>query len=363
MHENRLTLLTKAMEEANLDTLLISHPSSIYYYTGYSVDPGERLLLLSIRRNLPPILYLNRLFPQPNALPGNGTVFAYSDGQDVLTQVSEDLEGSHIGVDKFWASHFLLDLMALKPDDTIVNGSPLVDTQRSIKSADEQAFMAQASALNDQAMTQIIAELSKGQSEKDMVQKLGQIYHELGCQGFSFDPIIAYGANAADPHHLTDDSLPHIGDSIVIDIGAIYQGYASDMTRTVFYGEADSKACEVYALVQQANQAAIDFIRPGIPFSQIDYAARKIIEDAGYGEYFTHRLGHFIGMDCHEAGDVSQYNHDVTQVGQIFSIEPGIYLPGQVGVRIEDLVLVTPDGCQVLNQVSKDLHIIDPTGQ
>ena len=220
--------------------------------------------------------------------------------------------------------------------------------------------MREASALNDQATLALINLVADGLPESEMVSELAGIYQRLGCQGFSFEPIIAYGANGADPHHETNDDRPQPGDSVVIDIGSSYKGYCSDMTRTVFYGEPDEESRRVYETVRQAQEAAIKAVRPGVTFASIDRAARQVIEEAGYGEYFTHRTGHFIGREVHEAGDVSEFNQAQAQVGQIFSIEPGIYLPGKVGVRIEDLVLVTETGCQVLNQVSKDLMVVEP---
>ena len=174
----------------------------------------------------------------------------------------------------------------------------------------------------------------------------------------SFEPIIAFGKNAADPHHSNDDSKIQKFDSIIIDMGCKYQGYCSDMTRTVFYGGITEKQMEVYELVKQANEAAEKIIRPGIKLADIDKCARDIIAKAGYGEYFNHRLGHFIGRDVHEYGDVSQSFDMKVEAGMIFSIEPGVYLPGEFGVRVEDLVLVTEDGCQVLNSYAKDIQIL-----
>lgn len=360
MNEYRLQSLIQAMNDQKLDNLLISDPASIYYYTAYRNQPGERLYLLNISRTGQKQLYLNRLFPQAKDLDPDIEIFWYDDGEAILTKLAKELSGNTIGIDKYWPSHFLLDLLALNPQIKPVNGSLLVDQQRAIKSLDEQERMRKASDLNDRAMEAIIAQVQYGYSELTMVDKLRQIYQNLNMDGFSFEPIIAYGANGADPHHETNQDRPVLGDAVVIDIGAFYQGYASDMTRTVFYGQPSPENLEIYNIVLQANEAAIAKIRPGVSFSEIDLTARNIIEQAGYGPYFTHRLGHFIGQETHEAGDVSQFNHELIQEGQIFSIEPGIYLPNQIGVRIEDLILVTEDGCEILNKVSKEPLIIQP---
>ena len=149
------------------------------------------------------------------------------------------------------------------------------------------------------------------------------------------------------------------GDSNVIDIGAPFNHYWCDMTRTVFYKSVSEKQREVYETVRRANEAAIAKIKPGVAFKEFDLAARKVIEDAGYGEYFTHRTGHSIGMKEHEKPPVASDCEVIARPGMVFSIEPGIYLPGQFGVRVEDLVLVTEDGCEVLNKYTKDLIVVE----
>ncbi|HBG67376.1 MAG TPA: peptidase M24 family protein, partial [Kandleria vitulina] len=165
--------------------------------------------------------------------------------------------------------------------------------------------------------------------------------------------------NGADPHHVGDDSRLKEGDSIIVDMGCIYNGYCSDMTRTFFYKSVSEKQKDVYNLVLKAQLAAEAAIKPGLKLSDIDKVARDIISEAGYGEEFNHRLGHFIGRLTHEAGDVSSANDAIIKPGMIFSIEPGVYLPGEFGVRIEDLVLVTEDGCKVLNHYPKELMILE----
>ena len=169
---------------------------------------------------------------------------------------------------------------------------------------------------------------------------------------------MAFGANAADPHHAPDDTVVEPGDCVLFDVGCIKDGYCSDMTRTFYYKEASEQHKLVYHTVRQANEAAIAKIKPGIPLCELDKTARDLITEAGYGPYFTHRLGHFIGLGEHEFGDVSSVNTDKAVPGMIFSIEPGIYLTGDTGVRVEDLVLVTETGCEVLNAAPKDLRVV-----
>lgn len=360
MQAERLEALVQGLKAAGIAQQLVADPSSIAYLIGYETQPGERLLLLKVAADGRHQLYLNQLFPQASDLAHDIEIVTYRDGEPVISCLAQSLAPGKTGIDKVWPSHFLLDLMAERQDLQPVNAAYLVDDLRAIKSPEEQELMREASALNDQATLALINLVADGLPESQMVSELAGIYQRLGCQGFSFEPIIAYGANGADPHHETNDDRPQPGDSVVIDIGSSYKGYCSDMTRTVFYGEPDEESRRVYETVRQAQEAAIKAVRPGATFASIDRAARQVIEEAGYGAYFTHRTGHFIGREVHEAGDVSEFNQAQAQVGQIFSIEPGIYLPGKVGVRIEDLVLVTETGCQVLNQVSKDLIVVEP---
>ena len=175
----------------------------------------------------------------------------------------------------------------------------------------------------------------------------------------AFDPLICFGENGAFPHHETGDSKLKPGDSVIIDTGHRWGMYCSDMTRTVFFKSCTDEQRNVYDIVNKANRAGESIARPGIALRDVDAAARNVIIGAGYGEFFTHRTGHGIGIDVHEPPDVAATNSQLAEVGMVFSVEPGIYLPGKFGVRIEDLVAMTEDGCEVLNHHTHDLIIVD----
>ena len=357
MFIKRREQVAQRMQQEGVGHLIISDPASIFYLTGAWFHPGERMIVLHMQPDASLKLIINELFPLEADL--GAEVVWYNDTKDGIAYLAAGIEGgSVIGVDKFWAAHFLLRLMDQKPEYKYINGSMLVDRVRMKKDDSEKNFMRVASQLNDEAMAKMVVLAREGRSELEMVKMLSKIYEEIGADGFSFDPIIAYGANGADPHHGCDGSTPKAGDSIIIDIGCKKDDYCSDMTRTIFFGEPNAKSREVYEVVKEANLRAIAKVKPGAKFSEIDLAAREYIESKGYGQYFTHRTGHSIGIDVHDFGDVSAINHDEVGEGMIFSIEPGIYLSGEVGVRIEDLVLVTADGCEILNQYSKDLIVI-----
>jgi len=357
MNKERIDGVVANMKEAGLDYLLISEPSSIDYLIDYINNPGERMYVLMLGTKGDHKLFFNKLFFVDRDL-GIDIVW-HSDVDDATQTIVDNLkDAKKIGVDKHWSANFLLDLMEKLPDVKFINGSKCVDYKRMVKDDHEQQLMIEASRINDQAIHEVIHQVSLGLSELEVAAKLGDIYSKFGGEGNSFDAIIAYGANGANPHHENDASRLKPGDSIIIDMGCKYQGYCSDMTRTVFYKEVSQEAKEVYELVKAANEAAEAIIKPGVKLCDIDKTARDLITKAGYGKEFNHRLGHFIGKDVHEYGDVS-VNFDLeVQEGMVFSIEPGVYLAGKFGVRIEDLVLVTKDGCKVLNSYTKDLIVI-----
>lgn len=357
MNKERIDGVVANMKEAGLDYLLISEPSSIDYLLDYVNNPGERMYVLMLGTKGDHKLFFNKLFFVDKDL-GIDIVW-HSDVDDATQTIVDNLkDAKKIGVDKHWSANFLLDLMEKLPDVKFVNGSKCVDYKRMVKDAHEQQLMIEASIINDKAMDEMIKQVALDLSEVEVASKLKDIYQKLGASDISFDTIVAYGKNGANPHHENDDSRLKPGDSIIIDMGCKYQGYCSDMTRTVFYKEVSKEAKEVYELVKAANEAAEAMIKPGVRLCDIDKTARDLITKAGYGKEFNHRLGHFIGKDVHEYGDVS-VNFDLeVQEGMVFSIEPGVYLSGKFGVRIEDLVLVTKDGCKVLNSYTKDLIVI-----
>ena len=358
MHKNRIDRLIKKMKENNLAHLIISDPYAIFYLLDIKIEPGERALALYLHRDGDLKLLINELFPQEGDIAAD--FIWYNDVEDGIEKLSKYIkEDEVIGIDKFWPAKFLLRLQEIFPDKKYINGSDFVDAVRRVKDEEEKNLMRESSAINDAVMEEIIPWVVKGLDEKELSAKLKEIYKAHGVEEVSFEPITAYGRSAADPHHSTDDTCGKLGDCVVLDIGGMYKNYASDMTRTVFIGEASERAREIYEIVKEANLRGIAAAKPGNKMSDVDKAARSYIEEKGYGKYFTHRTGHSIGLECHEAGDVSSVNDSIIEVGQIFSVEPGIYLLDEgIGVRIEDLVLITEDGCEVLNKVSKDLNIV-----
>ena len=358
MKIDRINKLLIEMEKQGLKQILVSSPPAIFYLTGKWFSPGERLVALYLNANGNHKLIVNKLFPVYEDLGVD--ILWYSDIEDHIQKLCTVVDKSLVlGVDKNWPAHFLIKLMENKGAKAFVNGSPIIDRLRMIKDEEEISIMKKSSEINDKVMLELWSKLEEGKTEKYYANLLTEIYESYGVNSFSFSPIIAASPNGADPHHHSSNSIIKSGQSIVIDIGGVYNSYCSDMTRTVFFKQEPSKEHEkIYNIVKEANINAINKVKDGVKFSEIDKAARDYIEDAGYGEYFTHRTGHSIGIEGHDFGDVSSTNHEEVKAGMIFSIEPGIYLKDNIGVRIEDLVLVTKDGCEILNKVTKEITII-----
>jgi Xaa-Pro dipeptidase len=356
--KNRVERILKALEKDGITQMLIVDPMTIYYLTDVYLDPFERFYGLYLRADGNHKFFLNKLFNVPDD-QGIEKVW-HTDTDPVMEQVAKYLDhDSVLGVDKDLKARFLLPLSEAGAAKGFVNTSLAVDQTRAIKDEEEQALMREASRVNDCAIQELKKLVHEGVTEKEIADQLLGIYQSMGAQAHSFDPLVAFGANAADPHHAPDDTVLKAGDCVLFDIGCIKDGYCSDMTRTYYYKEVSEEHRKIYELVRKANEEAIKKVKAGVVISTLDDTAREIISAEGYGENFNHRLGHFIGLTDHEFGDVSSVNHELAKPGMCFSIEPGIYVEGDTGVRVEDLVIVTEDGCEVLNHVSKELEIIE----
>lgn len=230
---------------------------------------------------------------------------------------------------------------------------------RMVKRDDEIEKIAKAVEIADQALQTIIPTIKPGVKEVELALELEYTMRRLGAEAVAFDPIVGSGPRGALPHAVPGEREITYGDFIVIDMGCVYQGYCSDMTRTLVVGQPTDKHLEIYNLVLKAQLAALEAIKPGLTGKQVDSVARDIITEAGYGPNFGHSLGHAVGLEIHEEPRLSQLGEAVLEPGMVVTVEPGVYLPGWGGVRIEDLVVVTETGCRILTQTTKELVIIE----
>jgi len=231
----------------------------------------------------------------------------------------------------------------------------VVERLRWVKDPDELDHLRNAQAVTDRAFDDVLDRIAVGMSERRLAFEVDQAMRRAGADGLSFETIAAFGENACEPHHDPNHRVLEEGDLIKLDFGALWDGYHADMTRTVAFGEPAAELKKVHDVVRQAQQAGIDAVRAGVSGGDVDRAARAVVEDAGYGHGFTHGLGHGVGLEIHEGPRLAREGEDVLPAGAVVTVEPGVYLPGLGGVRIEDMVEVTEDGCRVLGTSTRDL--------
>lgn len=356
LNRERLRTVLENMDRCGLSQILVSDDDSLFYLLGRRIEAQERCGVLLIRSDGQVHAFMNILFCFP---PEEGLILhTYRDGEDVYAMIAAELSAGKVGFDKNWPSRHTISILQKRCDLIPVLGSEPVDLARMCKDEAEQKLLRHAGRINDQAVAYGISRIAAGLEETQLAGQIDDYFFRNGGRQVGQYQVVCYGANAAQPHHIPDGTLPQPGDAVLLDLVCPINGYWCDMTRTVFYRQVSVHHREVYEIVRRAQQAGIDAVRPGVRMCEIDAAVRQVIAEAGYGDAFITRTGHGIGLMVHEPPDVSAGCDIVAREGMVFSIEPGIYLPGDVGVRIEDLVIVTADGCEVLTHYPKDLQIV-----
>ncbi|ARU50232.1 peptidase M24 family protein [Cellulosimicrobium cellulans] len=361
--------------EAGLAGLLVSPGPDLAYFTGYAPPDTERLTLLAIPAGEPgagggasvvvPLLERGDLVSAPGA--DGLDVVTWRDGDDEHAAAARLLDGTgtYAVSDSTWALH-VLGLQRALPDARFTAFTDAVPTLRAVKDAQEVERLAAAGAAADAAFAQIREVAFAGRRERDVAADLDRFLREHGHEQVDFTLVCA-GPNGADPHHEAGDRVIEPGDLVVLDFGGLRDGYGSDTSRTVLVegGTDDALAAqqrEVYDVVRRAQQAGVDAVRPGATCQDVDRAARAVIADAGYGEFFVHRTGHGIGTTTHEPPYMVEGEDRPIEPGMCFSVEPGVYLTGRFGVRIEDIVVAfppdVPDGARRLNTSTHDLQTV-----
>ena len=357
----RLRRAAGAAEAAGLDGLLVTPGPDLLYLTGYApVAITERLTLLVVPVGGDPSLVVPKLErPDAEEAVGAGVLrlLDWTDGSDPYATAAPLLASGRYAVsDSAWAMH-LLGLQGLLPDTSYVAMTTALPMLRAIKDADELRRLAAAGAAADAAYGDILKVRFAGRSEREVGADLAALLMRFGHSQVDFT-VVGSGPNGANPHHEVGDRIIEDGDMVVLDFGGLKHGYGSDTTRTVHVGEPTDEERRVHDLVREAQQAAFEAVRPGIECQEVDRVARAVITEAGYGEYFIHRVGHGIGLTTHEPPYMVEGERHLLEPGMCFSIEPGIYLPGRFGVRIEDIVTVEPDGGRRLNRTPHEMAIV-----
>lgn len=356
--QDRVNRAQGLIAEAGIDWLLIGPSADLVYLSDYDAHVSERLNLLMIPAEGSPSLVVPTLESPLVGKAGElAAIQTWNDGEnpiDLVASVIGDATGKRIAVGNHLWSAFLMRMQAALPGGSWEEAVPILRDMRMSKDEIEYAKLLEVSRRTDEAWEEfLVSGPISGLTETEAMARLKAITNSKGivCGG----GICASGPNSASPHHHTGDRVIQPGDAVIFDWGGTFEHYHSDVTRTTFIGEPTEEFVRVYNIVREANQATLEAVKPGVALQELDRAARKVITDAGYGPAFLHRVGHGLGMEIHEEPYLVEGNELPLQVGMVFSDEPGIYLEGKFGVRIEDSVICLADGGKRLNEATRDL--------
>jgi Xaa-Pro aminopeptidase len=353
----RIKKLQEILRRKKLDATLISQPQNRRYLSGYTaIDHGIEEtsgLLLVPQHGKPCLLTDFRFRQQAETEINNWNVLLYPKGVMVLLKkLLPDLNIRNLAFETDYTLHstaLKLTELGGKCNITMTPVSGMVEKMRLIKSEDEIALIRRSIQLNERVFQKVYSRLSTNQTEVELALEIAAEMRKAGAESESFDTIAASGAASALPHAVPRPKRLQNNSPLVIDMGLILDGYCSDMTRTVCLGSPDRKYREIHRIVRKAQLAGIKAVKAGATGQQVDRAARRIITEAGYGKFFGHALGHGVGMAVHEQPRVSSKSRRKLKAGMVITIEPGIYIPGWGGIRLEDMVVVRENGCENLN--------------
>jgi D-alanyl-D-alanine dipeptidase len=358
----RLDQARKLLRQEEVGLMLVWPSADLRYLTGYAGHASERPKLLALSADGPAVVIAPQLeAPGLEGVPGV-QVRAFGETEDpyrLLSDLFEDTpHGARVAVsDGMWAA-VLLRFQQTYSSFRYLPVSPIMRQLRMLKSADELELLRQAGAKADAAFEAVIQLRFAGRTERGVADELDALLRAQGLLRADWGPTVASGPNGASPHHLTGEREIHEGDAVVLDFGGMVDGYQADITRTVYVGTPEGEFRHVYELVKQAQEAGVRAVRPDAPAQSVDQTTRGVIAAAGYGDFFVHRTGHGVGLEVHEEPYIVEGNTLALQPGMTFSVEPGVYLPGRFGVRIEDVVAVTPGAALRLNNAPRELTVV-----
>ncbi len=344
---SRIAKVRRALARLNLDALLVSKPSNIFYLSNF---PGHDSLLL-ITQSLNYIITDFRYEEQARAV-GDGFIVAAQHGS-LLKKAAHIINNAGILRTGLESHHITVkekDVLSSKIITDILPVFNIVEKIREQKETDEIKKIKASAEIIKRVFKLVKKDIKKGITEKEIAARIDCLIRSLGAESPAFDTIALAGENSSMPHGAPSDKCIKSGQPIVLDFGARLNGYSSDLTRTIFVGKICRYINSIYNIVESAQQKAIGKIRPGAEIADIDKSARSFIHNKGFGKYFGHATGHGIGLDVHELPGISSKNRAKLKEGMVFSVEPGIYIPGNFGVRIEDMVVVTGNGCEVITR-------------
>lgn len=352
----RIDKLVEKFDLLGIDAVIVMNPYNRRYLTGFTGTSGYAVISRSRRIFMTDSRYTEQAAQECRSyeivMMERGTVEDILDVLKSMNYCKLGFEDNYLTVQRF---NSLRD--GLKDIELVPIGS-IIEKIREIKDKEEINRIKKAAATADNAFSHILGVIKPGISEQDVALELEYFMKKSGASALSFDTIVASGQRSSMPHGVATNKKIEYGDTVVLDFGCIFEGYCSDMTRTVFVGKADDEIRKIYEIVLKAQKAALDLIKPEVACKDVDLQARKIIEDMGYGKNFGHGLGHSVGLEIHEEPRLSTKSEGILKPDMVVTVEPGIYVEGFGGVRIEDLVVVTENGLENFTSSRKDIIIV-----
>lgn len=363
---NRIDSLLEEMEKKNLDSMLVTSKSNLFYLSNYYTEPHERVIAVYVSTSLDPLLIVPAMeINDAKAAGWNFEIIGYHDHEDpwelflgflkrnARIPASIGIEYDQITLSRFHAIEQIL------PNASISDAQEILANLRVIKNKKEYTLLKQAASLADFGVETGIKAIEEGASELGVIAAIEYELKKQGIQEMSFNTMAISGTKTASPHGTPSMKKITAGDIVLFDLGVIFEGYCSDITRTVAYKSITEEQRKIYQTVLAAEQKAIEISKIGTPVGQVDEAARKHIEQEGFGEFFTHRIGHGLGIETHEYPSMHANNDLPLKAGMCYTVEPGIYVPNTGGVRIEDMIFMTEKGPEILTESPKELRIIE----
>lgn len=352
--KERIKQIRQKMNEKGLDGLIVTSQLNVYYLSGFSGTSAQLLITLNDTYLLTDFRYLEQAEQETQGFSIINRKNSYNETLKKLLP-----EGAVVGFEEQNITYASYEEMAKELSGLKLEKASAVFSGRQTKDQNELECVREAVKIADAAFEHILTFINVGKTEQEIALELEYYMRKKGASGPSFDFIAASGYRSSMPHGVATSKKLENNELLTLDYGAIYRSYCSDITRTVYIGKkAEEKAKEIYKIVLEAQKTGIESIKPGITGKEADSAARSIITKYGYGEYFGHGLGHSLGLEVHEDPNLNSREERILEPGMVLTVEPGIYIPGWGGIRIEDVVLVTENGAEVLTQAPKEFIII-----
>lgn len=362
----RMNMLTTRLKKEGADLAIIMDPSNIFYFTGFNSDPHERFmgLILNLKTETHTLFVPaldESVAAETSAVQNIVTINDEQNPFKIVQSHISKVENSSIYLEKGYVNIVRYEsFQSIFGKSSYYDISSIINEQRLIKTRQEIKYLQEAVNIIEKVLSEGIKKVKVGMTELELTGELEVLMKKYGAIGPSFTTTVLSGEKSALPHGSSGERQFKKGDFLLIDFGVITQkGYCSDMTRTFVIGEADAKQKSIYKIVKDSNQAALNLVKSGVPLKEFDIAAREVIKENGYDEYFNNRVGHGLGIEVHESPSIHEHNEDIAQPGLLFTIEPGIYIPDYGGVRIEDEVYINENGkAEILTSFPKDLKIL-----